>query len=103
MEDLYVDDLIAGGDKITDAQTLKDTATQIFKKAGFVLHKWHSNFPKLEENNPEQSSIEQTCATQQLGVKSGKTKMLGIKWAKKKDKLNIEIPPPIQKITKRNI
>ena len=103
MEDLYVDDLIAGGDKITDAQTLKDTATHIFKKAGSVLHKWHSNFPKLEENNPEQSSIEQTCAKQQLGVKSGETKMLGIKWAKKKDKLNIEIPPPIQKITKRNI
>ena len=29
--------------------------------------------------------------------------MLGIKWDKKKDKRNIEIPPPIQKITKRNI
>ena len=29
--------------------------------------------------------------------------MLGIKWDNKKDKLNIEIPPPIQKIKKRNI
>ena len=26
MEDLYVDNLITGGDKITDVQTLKDTA-----------------------------------------------------------------------------
>ena len=42
MQDLYVDDLITGGDKITDVQTLKDTAIQIFKEAGFVLHKWHS-------------------------------------------------------------
>ena len=29
--------------------------------------------------------------------------MLGIKWDKKKDKLNIEIPPPFQKITNRNM
>ena len=43
MEDLYVDDLITGGEKITNVQTLKDTAIQIFKEAGFVLHKWHSN------------------------------------------------------------
>ena len=43
MEDLYVDDLITGGEKITNVQTLKDTAIQIFKEAGFVSHKWHSN------------------------------------------------------------
>ena len=92
MEDLHVDDLIT-----------EDTSIQKFKEAGFVLHKWHSNFPELEENNPEQSSTEQTYAKQQLSVKSDETKMLGIKWNKKKDKLNIEIPPPIQKITKRNI
>ena len=54
MEDIYVDDLITGGDKITDVQTLKDIAVQIFKEAGFVLHKWHSNFLELGENNPEQ-------------------------------------------------
>ena len=60
MEDLYVDDLITGGEKITNVQTLKDTAIQIFKEAGFVLHKWHSNFPELEENNPEQCSTEHT-------------------------------------------
>ena len=40
---------------VTNVQILKDIATQIFKEAGFVLHKWHSNFSELEENNPEQS------------------------------------------------
>ena len=100
IEYLYLDDLITEGDKITDVQTLKDTAIQTFKEAVFVLHKWHSNFPGLEKNNPEQSSTEQTYAKQQLGVKSGETKKLGIKWDKK---LNIEIPPPIQKTTKRSI
>ena len=44
MQDLYVDDLITGGDKITDVQTLKDIAIQIFTEA-----------EELEENKPEQS------------------------------------------------
>ena len=76
MEDLHVDDLI-----------IEDTSIQKFKEAGFVLHKWHSNFPELEENNPEQSSTEQTYAKQQLSVKSDETKMLGIKWNKRKTNL----------------
>ena len=62
MEDLYVNDLITRGDKIIDVQTLSDTAIQIFKEAGFTLHKRHSNFPELEENNTEQRSTEQTLA-----------------------------------------
>ena len=40
---------------------------------------------------------------QQLGVKTGQTKMLGVKWDKKKEKLIIEIPSPIHKITKQNV
>ena len=44
IEDLYVDYLITGGDKITDVQTLKDIAIQIFTEA-----------EELEENKPEQS------------------------------------------------
>ena len=83
---------------MTEEKSLKDTTTQIFRAAGFVLHKWHSNHPELEQN-----STEQTYAKQYLGVKTGETKMLGIKWDKKQDEFNIEIPPPIQKITKRNI
>ena len=94
--------IITGGDKITDAQFLKDTAIQVFKEAGFVLHKWHSNFPELEENNPKQILTEQTYAKRQLSVKTAETKMLGSKQDKKKDKCNIEIPPPIRKTTKRN-
>ena len=38
-EDLHVDDLIAGEDKIIDVQILIDTTIQIFKEAGFVLLK----------------------------------------------------------------
>ena len=38
-EDLHVDDLIAGEDKIIDVQILIDITIQIFKEAGFVLLK----------------------------------------------------------------
>ena len=103
MDDFYVDDLISGRDNVTEVKSLKDTTTQIFREAGFVLHKWHSNHPELEENDLAQNSTEQTYAKQHLGVKTGETKILRIKWDKKQDEFNIEIPPPIQKITKRNI
>ena len=79
MEDLYVNDLIIGGNKVTDVKILKDTAIKIFKDAGSVLHKWHSNCPELEESDPEQNSTKQTYVKQQLGVETGETKMLGIK------------------------
>ena len=103
MDDFYVDDLISGGDDVTEVKSLKDTTTQIFREAGYVLHKWQSNHPELEENDSAQNSTEQTYAKQHLGFKTGETKMLGMKWDKKQDEFNIEIPPPIQKITKRNI
>ena len=87
MEDLYVDDLITGGDKVADEQILKDTAIQNFKVTYFFLHKRYLNFPELEENNPEQSTTKQTYAKQQLSVKTGETKMLGMKWAKRQTNL----------------
>ena len=40
---MEVDYLITGGDRITDVKVRKDTAIQIFKEAGFVLHKRHLN------------------------------------------------------------
>ena len=87
MEDLYVDDLITGGDKVADEQILKDTAIQNFKVTYFFLHKRYLNFPEIEENNPEQSTTKPTSAKQQLSVKTGETKMLGMKWVKRQTNL----------------
>ena len=87
MEDLYVDDLITGGDKVADEQILKDTAIQNFKVTYFFLHKRYLNLPELEENNPEQSTTKQTYAKQQLSVKTSETKMLGMKWVKRQTNL----------------
>jgi len=45
---LYVDDLLLGGQTVQDGRTAKDTATEIFGKAGFELHKWNSNARELD-------------------------------------------------------
>ena len=65
MEDMYVDDLISVGNNVTDVKFLRDTAVQIFREAGFVLHKWHSNYTELEDNCSQQNISEQTYAKQQ--------------------------------------
>ena len=44
MKNLYVDDIIGGGATEEDVQQFKDAAIEIFKEAGFELHKWHSNY-----------------------------------------------------------
>ena len=45
---LYVDDLISGGETSPRAMRLKETTQTIFGEANFELHKWHSNDPDLE-------------------------------------------------------
>ena len=48
-DDLYVDDLISGGNNFEQVASLKDIAIEIFNQAGFRLYKWHFNVPTLEE------------------------------------------------------
>ena len=102
---LYVDDLISGGNTISEARRLKDGASEIFSKAHFTLHKLHSNVPQLE--NPPSSSTEDgvTYAKEQLGIPQGKEcKLLGLNWNKGTDRVAVnvqatdDVPP-----TKRGI
>ena len=96
-DDLYVDDLISGGNNFEQVASLKDIAIEIFNKAGFKLHKWHSNVSTLEEK--EVVIDDQTYAKQQLGVKLNETKMLGLPWNKDEDTLAVEIPSEVKKLT----
>ena len=62
---------------------MKNTAVAIVGEAGFELHKWHSNEQTLEsEANSEQEDEkeDESYAKEQLGVKPGETKMLGLPW-----------------------
>ena len=58
IDGLYLGDLITEGDNISNVKLLKETETQVFKEAGFVLHKWHCNCSKLDETNSSHKSAE---------------------------------------------
>ena len=80
---LYVDDLIGGGETVNEALQLKETAKSIFKVATFELHKWHTNIPGLGAETPLPEE-DQGYAKQELGVKGGESKLLGLPWEKKR-------------------
>ncbi len=48
-ESLYVDDVLSGGSTVDEVHSLKESAIEIFDRAHFQLHKWHSNEKSLEE------------------------------------------------------
>lgn len=89
---LYVDDLISGDKNVAGAQHLRQTSQSIFRAGEFELHKWHSNAPSLEQPTPHEETMEerptthqnenQSYAKDQLGVKQGETKLLGVPWDK---------------------
>ena len=99
---LYVDDIITGGEITEEVAELKKTTIAIFKEAGFKLHKWNSN--KLElEGEVEQRDGEQSYAKQKLCVNPGETKLLGLPWDKRGDKIAVVFPDSPPDITKREM
>ena len=44
---LYVDDIIGGGESVSEVKEFKRGAIQVFGGATFELHKWHSHVPEL--------------------------------------------------------
>ena len=49
-DDMYVDDLVTGGESLQEVEKIKSDAIELFENGGFKLHKWHSNEPNLETN-----------------------------------------------------
>ena len=75
---LYVDDLISGGNTQGEARNLKESAMSVFQEAKFKLHKWHLNVPELETVVNVSEEQQESYVKEQLGVKAGETKMLGM-------------------------
>ena len=90
--DLCVDDLITGDTNVEKGKHLKETAIDIFQKADFELHKWHSNIPELESEVKPSDEADQSFAKQQLGVGNDKTKLLGLQWNKAEDTITVTFP-----------
>ena len=63
LEDTYMDDVQSGGDSISELETFKEHATTIMEKAGFTLHKWHSNVEELESISNETAKGDQDSNT----------------------------------------
>ena len=71
---LYADDFISEGINTTAVKRLKQLIINIFGEAQFILHKWHSNVPELEDDNNSEET--QTYVKAQLDVERKETKIL---------------------------
>ena len=101
-DDMYVDDLVTGGETTQEVAIVKNDAISMFSEGGFKLHKFHSNDPSLETKAIE-NNHETNYAKQQLGTKPNEIKILGVPWDKTKDTLSVHIPVFCETLTKRTV
>ena len=99
----YVDDLLTGGENVTQAQERKERAIEIMNDAKFKLHKWNSNCPEIEETQDTPKNEEQSYTKQQLQVSPNESKLLVLKWDKATDTLSVEFPKTDCAKTKREL
>ena len=81
----------------------KRIVTEIFQQASFHLHKWHSNENSLEQTEMPKKKDDLSFAKQQLGVKAREYQLLGLKWNKEADTMEVTIPTDNTPPTKRGI
>ena len=102
-KNVYVDDVISGGENEDQLRKFKEEAMALFKEAGFTLHKWHSTMKTLEDQS-QQDGYE-TYAKETLGTKPMESKLLGLYWNKSNDTLavNFEDCKKMHELTKRGV
>ena len=88
-DNIYVDDVVDGGFKIEEVQKFKERLIEVFKLAGWDLHKWHSNIPALNESVDPRRVVHAS--------------ILGVYWNKETDEIGIVIPKTDDENTKRGI
>ena len=99
--DLYVDNLITDHTNVEKVKHLKETAIDIFQKADFELHKWHSSIPELESEVKPSDESYQSFGKQQLGVGNDETKLLALQWNKAEDTITVTFTQCEETPTKR--
>lgn len=76
LNDFYVDDLVTGANILQEASILKKEAIKLLQKGKFVLTKWSSNDPSLQDDQSQLSanqrefilSSDKECETRTLGI-----------------------------------
>ena len=101
---MYVNDVIGEGDNVESAKTFKENISKTFNDAGFKLHKQHSNFAELEEEEDvSQIETNETCAKQHLSKEDTKPIILEISWNKQDDQLEVKIRQHQTEATKTGV
>ena len=102
-KNVYVDDVISGGENEEQLRKFREEALALFKAWGFTLHKWHSTIATLEDQN--QPDGYQTYAKEALGTTPLESKLLGLHWNKTVDTLavNFEECKKTNELTKRGV
>ena len=100
-DEMYMDDVISGGNDHVDAFKVKEEASACLGEAGFTLHKWHSNEKSLDGDNMQEEEL--SYAKQELGVGQDETAIVGVKWNKRDDQFKICLPEKDTDASKRGI
>lgn len=88
LKDFYMDDALTGHDQLEKLVELKEQLTSILSSAGFELHKWNSNEPRLAVENEGADNV----------------KILGLCWSTLTDRFSFSSDVNVNAgITKRNI
>ena len=101
-DNMYVDDLVTGGESLQEVEKIKSDSIELFEKQGFKPHKWQSDEPNLETNDLS-SQKELNFAKEHLGTKANESKILGLNWDKQRHTFRVEIPAESQRLTERNV
>ncbi|XP_075150815.1 uncharacterized protein LOC142224922 [Haematobia irritans] len=88
-ENMYVEDVLAGGHTVNEAIISRKQLESALLSAGFDLMKWTSNDPQVIKDLPEEQLLSLDCLT--LSENIG-TKTLGIKWDIKADSFSFPQP-----------
>ena len=98
-----MDDLFSGEQTVQKAQKIKNTATEIFGKASFQLHKWNSKTREIEATDAVNNESGVTYAKEQLGVKPGECGLLWLRRNKDADTIAVTFPQAVAAPTKRGV
>ncbi|XP_065354551.1 uncharacterized protein LOC135949022 [Calliphora vicina] len=88
-QNMYVDDVLAGGHTLNDAIKSRKELTTVLKSAGFDLMKWTSNDPRVIQDLPNETLLPLDWLN--LSENTG-TKTLGIKWNISSDSFTFTAP-----------
>ena len=85
-ENLYVDDVIAGANTISEAINIRDQITKILKSGGFNIRQWASNYKEVLTGLDERKVNSKLDLSKDCALKT-----LGVYWNAKKDVYNYSV------------